>query len=352
MTARRFFLRELPVDLGWCLLIAVVLTLLFSAFLPSALDKWFEALMLNFVMSLGIGLSVANSYRFGMPWLLGRTQGRLAYALGQVALLAVGVGFGVEISIRVIRAIGGPPLTDMRGDAWRIGLVVSTIAVALNISFDRLRNRARQVELSAEIAKKEALRAQLEALQARTDPHFLFNSLNTVAGLIEEDSQAAERILVKLSSLFRYSLEGAKTTWVRLGKELEAVSDYLEVEGMRLGERLRFSVEVEPGVDTILVPPLILQPLVENAVLHAVATRREGGRIRVVASRNGSSLGLTVADDGPGLGNSSHHGTGTSVADLRQRLNLIYGDGAKIDSDTPDEGGCRVRLTLPLELEG
>ena len=130
------------------------------------------------------------------------------------------------------------------------------------------------------------------------------------------------------------------------------MSDELEVEGMRLGGRLRFSIEAEPGVDAILIPPLILQPLVENAVLHAVATRREGGRIRVDASRNGLALELTVADDGPGLGNSSHQGTGTSVADLHERLKLIYGNGAGIESSTPDEGGCRVRLTLPLEVEG
>ncbi|MEE8367541.1 MAG: histidine kinase, partial [Thermoanaerobaculia bacterium] len=213
MTVRHFLLRELPADLGWCFLIAVVLTLLFSAFLPNTLDKWLEALLVNCIMSLGIGLSVANSYRFAMPWLLNRTPGRITYVLAQVVLLAVSVGVGVEISIRVLQAIGGPPLSDMRGDALRIGLVISTIAVALNISFDRLRSRARRIELGAELAKKEALKAQLQALQARTDPHFLFNSLNTVAGLIEEDSAAAERILVKLSSLFRYSLEGSKTAW-------------------------------------------------------------------------------------------------------------------------------------------
>ena len=99
------------------------------------------------------------------------------------------------------------------------------------------------------------------------------------------------------------------------------------------------------------VPPLILQPLVENAVLHAVAPRREGGRVKVGATRKGSILELTVEDDGPGLGNSTHHGSGTSLVDLGQRLDLLYGERARIERVSPESGGCRVTLTLPLETE-
>ena len=158
-------------------------------------------------------------------------------------------------------------------------MVVTTAAVG----FETLRERARRVELKAQRAQQEALRAQLEALQARTNPHFLFNSLNTVAGLIDEDPRKAEEVLERLSALFRYSLEGSRTDWVRLEQEIENVEGYLEVERVRLGDRLNSEIDVAPGVENILVPPLVLQPLVENAVLHAIAPRSAGGSLSLRA---------------------------------------------------------------------
>ena len=109
-------------------------------------------------------------------------------------------------------------------------------------------------------------------------------------------------MLERLSGLFRYSLESSKTDWVRLGEEIGAVRSYLDVERVRLGERLHATVDVDPGIENLLVPPLLLQPLVENAVLHAVAPRSEGGTISVNTHHNGTTLRLEVADDGPGLG--------------------------------------------------
>ncbi|MDH3744838.1 MAG: histidine kinase, partial [Acidobacteriota bacterium] len=296
-----------------------------------------------------IGMSLSNLYRFAQKPILEHFPGRLAYYASHVLIVVTGVGFGVEVAIRIIDAIGGASTTDMRPDVFRIGLVVATVIVVTVVSFEKLRERARATELVAQQAQKEALKAQLEALQARTNPHFLFNSLNTVAGLIEEDPHGAEKVLEKLSGLFRYSLDGSKTEWVRLEQELKAVTDYLEVERIRLGERLRAEVEVEPGVESLLVPPLLLQPLVENAVLHAVAPRASGGKLVVRAKREGLSLQLAVEDDGPGLGNSEHKGSGTALDDLRQRLAMVYGDQAALETESPAAGGCRVTVRLPLE---
>ena len=375
-TSPRQIARLLGADLLFCAGVALFLTVIFGVYKDGGADPktWLIGFLLNMIISTSIGMSLSNLYRFAQPPILARFPGPLAYYLSHAVIVVAGVAIGVEVALRIIGAIGGPAPSLLRADVLRIGLAIAIVIVATTVAFDRLRARARATELVAEQAQKEALRAQLAALQARTNPHFLFNSLNTVAGLIEEDPQGAERVIEKLSGLFRYALDGSKTEWVRLEREIEAVNAYLEVEAIRLGDRLRSEISIEPGVEGLLVPPLLLQPLVENAVLHAVAPRRGGGRIAIRVDRNGSHLRLAVEDDGPGLGNSEHRGSGTSLDDLRQRLGMIYGERATLsagpvaqrpggDGDrsallpgTAEENsrearGCRVVVRLPLEGE-
>ena len=343
-------LYSLGQDVIACVGVAAVLTVLFVTLSDrtSSLEQWLWGFLFNLIISLAIGLSLANLYRFAQAPFLRRFPGRIGYWASHVLIVGLGVGFGVEVALRLTSALGGPRVRMMRADVLQVALVVSVVVTAAAVTYETLRERARRVELQAERARQEALRAQLEALQARTNPHFLFNSLNTVAGLIEEDPRKAEEVLERLSSLFRYSLEGSKTDWVRLEQEIDAVENYLDVERVRLGSRLRSEVNVAPGVGAFLVPPLILQPLVENAVLHAVAPRAEGGSLAVSAHRNGTALCLEVTDDGPGLGSSQHRGSGTALADLAQRLEMLYGGQARLEIESPEAGGCQVTLTLPL----
>lgn len=351
LDAKRYLLRELPADLAWCLAIAVLLTLLVTPFVSTGripLEHWIWGLLQNFLITACIGLSVANLYRFVYPRLVKRFATRLAKMALHLLLIGAGVGVGVEISVRILQALFGAIPTGFRGSAIQIGLVIAGLVVALSITYEQLRDRARRDELRAEQARQEALRARLEALQARTHPHFLFNSLNTAAGLIEEDPTAAERVLERLAGLFRYSLEGSSKEWVRLAEELEAVRTYLDVETIRLGERLRIDFQVASEVENVLVPPLVLQPLVENAILHGIAPRKGGGAVVVRAARNGSRLELAVLDDGPGPGNSRHRGTGSALADLENRLRLIYGDRAALNLGEGPSGGYQVTLSLPF----
>lgn len=343
-------LRALREDVLACVGVAVVLTVLLVALSDqmSNPQQWLWSFVVNLIISLAIGLLLSNLYRFAQGPFLERFPGRVGYWASHVLILALGVGFGVEIALRLVNLLIGPRLSMLRGDVLPVALVIAVVATAAAVTYETLRQRARRVELQAQQAQQQALRAQLEALQARTNPHFLFNSLNTVAGLIDEDPRKAEEVLERLSGLFRYSLEGSKTDWVRLEQEIAAVRGYLDVERVRLGERLRAELSVEPGIESLLVPPLVLQPLVENAVLHAVAPRSGGGSLSVSARRNGSALCLEVTDDGPGLGSSRHRGSGTSLEDLARRLDMIYGGQARLEVGSPDGGGCRVTLELPL----
>lgn len=207
--------------------------------------------------------------------------------------------------------------------------------------------RARNTERIAQAERQAALEAQMQALQARTNPHFFFNSINTVASLIPENPKLAERTLERLAELFRYALDSSKTRVVPLSREVEVIRDYLAIQQARFGDRLRVDVHLDPTAAQLEVPPLLLQPLVENAIVHGTRDRG-GGAVKVDIRRDGSRVLIDITDDGPGPGASEHRGTQTSVRELRERLKLLYGDGGTFELLPSPSGGCVARLALPF----
>jgi two-component system sensor histidine kinase AlgZ len=273
-----------------------------------------------------------------------RTQTGRALAHGAVVL--VGTLAGAEVAARLIGALG-EDVGAVRANLWRIGLVMSLGTVGAVFVWDRQRARVREATAREADARRQALLAELRVLQSRTNPHFLFNALNAVAALIEEDPAKAERVLERLSSVFRYALDAGRRTSVPLREEIAAVRDYLHVEQARFEDRLVVSIEVDPDVEGVLVPPFLLQPLVENAVCHGVGGKVGPGTVRVGARREGDHLVLEVDDDGPGPGASTHSGSGTAVRDLRDRLTLLYGADASVALGPAPGGGCAVRVVVP-----
>jgi sensor histidine kinase YesM len=211
-----------------------------------------------------------------------------------------------------------------------------------------LRARAHAVERCLLEERQAALKAQIEAILSRTNPHFLFNSLNTIASLIPDDPKLAEATLERLSDLLRYALQNVQAEHVPLGKELDMLDDYLEVQRARFGDRLQFRFEIDPGLEQMPILPLMLQPLVENAVLHGVSGRVRGGTVVLCARRQGDTVEFRVEDDGPGPEGSSHRGSGTSLGDLRTRIALVYGSLAELTTEANERGGFTARLLVPF----
>lgn len=226
------------------------------------------------------------------------------------------------------------------------GFVVMAIYVTAGLAYLHWRGRVEREQTRAERASIAALEARLEALQARTNPHFLFNSLNTVMELVASDPELAEETLARLAAIYRYALEGAERRLVLLQDELDAVRDYLEVERARFGDRLRYRLEVGPGAASIKVPPMLVQPLVENAVLHGIGRRVDGGEVRLSARAEGGELELAVRDDGPGPVAPRHRGAGTSLRNITERLRLVYGESASLTTERLPDGGFEARLRL------
>lgn len=222
-----------------------------------------------------------------------------------------------------------------------------TCLIVLPVSWlEEHRRRARAAERQLLEQQKHALRAELEVLRSRTQPHFLFNVLNTIASLIRDDADLAERTVERLARILRHALECSRRESVALAEELAVIEEYLEVQRARFGDKLRWEIALERGAEQAAIPPFILQPLVENAVVHAVAGRARGGRIWIRAARRGRRVELAVDDDGPGPGGSTHRGTGTSLSDLAQRLRLAYGSDATLASRSNERGGFTVELAF------
>ena len=284
-------------------------------------------------------------YRYLMPGALRRLERpwqRTALHAGVICLVTISVGTLLASVIERVSGKAEDPFSFVI-----ISLIFSCSFLLPGLALQRQRVRTQTAEHMALVERKAALEAQLQALQARTDPHFLFNSLNTVASLIPEDPVLAERTLERLADLFRYALESSRLRTVRLERELEMIADYLELQSARFGQRLQTRLEVGAGLGEIEIPPLLLQPLVENAIQHGTAQRR-GGRVEIAVRREQDSLVVEVSDDGPGPGASRHTGTGTAVAGVLERLRLHYAGRGTLRLLEAPRGGCLARLALPI----
>lgn len=294
-------------------------------------------------------------FSLGLFWLVERhpiERGRLARSIG-LSLLAV-------LAIVVLRAIVVYYLNPWLGwyrelPPFRDVLVTSVfnnfllawlnIGVAHAWLFGR---RALQRQRQAEQLQARLTETRLEALTAQLNPHFLFNALNSMAELVHRDPAAADRMLVGLGELLRSSLDHRQRPLVPLREELRLLRHYLDIEKVRLGDRLRLHWDIDGGFDDALVPPLLLQPLAENAIRHAIAEKIAPGHLGVRVRGDGAWLLLEINDDGDGRSTAPRHGTG--LANIRSRLEVLFGDqyDLRLEANSP---GTRAHLRLPLHRE-
>ncbi len=292
------------------------------------------------------------------PLILGPIWADLPRFLRRGLDLAAAVAGVVAASMLVILSEGWLYSLLHRGEllAGLVSLGLLTLAIASQIETHRqlaavIEDRERQL---AE-ARRAELEAQLRALQAQIQPHFLFNTFNALAELIHVDADRAETLVTDLAAVLRYSLRASATAYVPLSEELEVVVRTLRIAEARLGDRLRVHMPETSDWTDVAVPGLLVQPLVENAVRYGVAARAAGGEVRVGVERDGDGLRITVEDDGPGLSldalakATGTGGHGGGVANVRRRLELSYGARGRLHHDTPQGGGTRWTLSLPAE---
>jgi two-component system, LytTR family, sensor kinase len=233
------------------------------------------------------------------------------------------------------------------------GLLTTLVFFALILATNHfLESRERLAKQNVELAQLNAklAQAQLSALRRQIEPHFLFNALNSIAGLIRENkSNEAITMLVSLSDFLRRTLSESNRQEVALSEELDFVKQYLATQKVRFAERLQLSVDVPVELQDAAIPDLILQPLVENAIKHGIAKRKEGGSVRIAATSQDKQLRISISNDGPSLAPDWEvASTGVGLANVRARLKALYGDAASFAMNARSLGGVEVAITVPL----
>jgi hypothetical protein len=278
---------------------------------------------------------------------LDRRRERQSTVLGLVTDIVVFCACGV-IGATVAGYLLGLPAHPLQ---WATGAVIAIFVgisqhalKTVRASLDDTKRELHAHELAEEQLRRAKSEAELAALRSRIDPHFLFNTLNSIAALIREDPERAEEATLQLSSLLRYALQTHRQPLVSLDDEMAMVRRYLDIERLRLGDRLTVEIDVPAELTSSAVPPLLLQPLVENAVKHGIAPSVGGGTVRVRAWRAQQDLRIDVGNSGQAQ--ERRAGTGEGLDNVRQRLAAMFGDRASVTLESND-GWTITRVTLP-----
>ncbi|MDO8542890.1 MAG: sensor histidine kinase [Opitutaceae bacterium] len=210
-------------------------------------------------------------------------------------------------------------------------------------------HRYKSEELKAAQLESRLIETELKALREQMRPHFLFNTLNTIAVLVrEQKNDEAVTLIARLSSLLRMSLEQTRTPEVTLRQEMDFLERYLNIQKARFSDRLSVGIAIEPAAMDARIPNLLLQPLVENAILHGIVPKSGPGRVEVAATVKNGRLHLEVRDDGPGLGHGRHRAKeGIGLSNTRERLAKIYGAQGHLSLRSEPGRGVTVQIVLP-----
>jgi signal transduction histidine kinase len=315
-----------------------------TAFIIQAVT-WYTWLAL-----LPIIVAAVRRFRESDRPLAGQVPEQLMAAAGVSLLHGAMAGLGrwmtgVSTADDVVVAVTNFPIVNFASGFIRYWL----IAAAYHVTAYHQEVRAREVaaaRLQANLAE-----AKLENLQGKLQPHFLFNTLNSVLALIREDPRAAEQMVENLGELLRASLSMASSREITLGQELALLEKYTAIERVRFQERLRVELEVPESVRLAHVPQLLLQPLVENAIRHGLAAHEDAGLVRITAQRRNGRLQIQVMDDGVGRGEGGAAGLGIGLGTTRERLRHLYGDQQRLAIEPANPRGTIVTVELPWRAE-
>ncbi len=311
---------------------------------------------MGIIFANAIGFAAGLSARFILPR-YGTLPKGVRFPLAVITLLAGGA-FGTALVI-----FFNPVMVFYQGRLVLFLIIVSSVvAVIVGLivyNYERLRDQIEasyraiaETRVREERLRELAARSELKALKAQINPHFLFNALNSISALISIDPDAAHRTLERLAGIFRGTLLASEKESVPFGKELELVDAYLDVERARFGDRLVVEQSIADGAREVAVPPLILQPVVENAVRHGISPQIEGGRIRIDADVADGSLRIVVEDDGTGVDANEQDdmlARGYGLRNVRDRLSTRFGDGEWFRFESEQGRGTKVTIVIPLE---
>ncbi len=259
-------------------------------------------------------------------------------------------GFYYE-SLQLVTSEGAQALSQSREWILFYYVMVYAAQFAVYHGFETLRRLRIREQQTAELLAL-AREQDLAILKSQINPHFFFNTLNSISALASQNPEETRAVIAQFGDLLRYALESSKKDWVPLQQELDCARKFLAIEARRLGDRLEVQYDIDEKSLGFMVPPLILQPLVENAIRHGIEPSEEGGRIDLRVANDKDALSITVQDTGVGLNAASTSGEGIGLKNTDARLRKLYGEQAGLWMKSPPEGGFSVGFAIPLARIG
>jgi signal transduction histidine kinase len=316
------------------------------------------ALVAAFNAVVAVGFTIAHQGHFGEHMLYSQCNGlaiwllidgtrRLVWGGGQpplgpfIGLAAGGIVGGFFAGTALASALIGK--SELYGSRPMGAIAFTAFAGIVVTAFFINRERVAQLRLRTETVERGAAEARLRLLQAQIEPHFLFNTLANLHTLIGSDPARAQKMLEHLNDYLRATLTAARRDRGTLGDEFALLRGYLEVLAIRMGPRLAFTLSLPEELSGFPIPPMLLQPLVENAVKHGLEPKIDGGRVDISAALQGKTVLIRIADTGLGLGNSSTAGTGLGLSNVRERLPA----GSSLDIEGNPQGGTTITIRMP-----
>ncbi|GAB3922965.1 sensor histidine kinase [Mucilaginibacter myungsuensis] len=329
-------------------LVGIVIVALKFAFTGKVMSL--PTALINIMFSVVITLSITNSlfifeyFLFkdnSRPWLL-ITVYYVCNALGML--------IGIEISYAIVSLIFGDPFNFLRHYreyqfSGMLVLIVGTFIYFYHVQKARMEARLKEKELDLAKLMQLKTQAELQTLQSKINPHFLYNSLNSIASLIHEDADKAEDMTLKLSKLFRYSINSQQENMASVREEMEIVNTYLDIEKVRFGERINFLSTIAPDAMALPIPRFLIQPLVENSLKHGLNNKASDGRLEILIDTDGTEIFITIADNGQPFPDDINMGYG--LQSTYDKLALLYGEDYRLHiSNLPQK---HIKITIPVK---
>ena len=340
----------LRLNLG-SLAVGVLIALVVTTCTAIALGHWPSPkhIVISLMFGLIIGFCIANSvYIIGVFSRRGGGHGWV-FLLAYYGLSLLGMAVGVELTYWLMSQLFGTPYWFFHAEDLQVNAIIVLIIATIIYGYFNMKERQRAVlqqkELDIVRMGKLKTEAELAALQSKINPHFLYNALNSIASLIPSEPGRAEEMIMKLSSLFRQRINQEQGHWGTVASEISMVDAYLDIERVRFGDRLRFSVTVEEGLESVRIPRFLLQPLVENALKHGLKDVAANGMLEVRLEQQDGRLLIAIADNGRPFPDELNVGYG--LQSTYDNLQLLYGEDHQLAlSNSP-----RKQLTISIPIE-
>ncbi|MBW1799425.1 MAG: histidine kinase [Deltaproteobacteria bacterium] len=307
-----------------------------------------RGLLINFVFSQCIGISICLCVLVTIHYIRPRSQ--IFQVIGILIAMIAGSLFGGVLGSLLS---GFNPMTFLHKSGFLaqivfLGIMFGSIISYIFISRERMaaaESMAQEERIHRLKVEKGSLETHLRLLQAQIEPHFLFNTLSNVHGLMDTDLEKGKAMIEALTNYLRISLARSRKDISTLGQEIELIQDYLNIYQIRMGNRLQYRLEIDENIKGRSFPPMLLQPLVENAVRHGLEPRIDGGEVSITAKRDGHVIRIEISDNGPGMNTDSEQGIG--LKNIRERIEAIYGEEGRLILEENRPSGLTAGIEIP-----